>query len=61
VVKNGYCGIGITPDVTPEDHFRLCGVNVNFPTMFIIRSKTRYFPAAVIAGKMRRRGAIHRE
>ncbi len=31
VVKNGYCGIGITPDVTPEDHFRLCGVNVNFP------------------------------
>lgn len=31
VVKNGYCGIGIIPDVTPDTHFRLCGVNVNFP------------------------------
>lgn len=31
VVKNGYCGIGITPDVTPEAHFAQCGINVNFP------------------------------
>ena len=31
VVKNGYCGIGITPEVTPEEHFARCGINVNFP------------------------------
>ena len=31
VVKNGVCGIGITPDITPEAHFEQCGINVNFP------------------------------
>ncbi|WP_159162612.1 glycosyltransferase, partial [Klebsiella pneumoniae] len=26
VVKNGVCGIGITPDITPEAHFEQCGI-----------------------------------
>ncbi|MBW7981071.1 glycosyltransferase [Enterobacillus tribolii] len=31
VVRDGYCGLGIIPTVSPETHFGLSGVNVNFP------------------------------
>lgn len=31
VVKDGVCGVGIIPDVSPEMHQTLTGINVNFP------------------------------
>lgn len=31
VVRDNYCGIGITPTVSPEEHLRQTGINVNFP------------------------------
>jgi glycosyltransferase involved in cell wall biosynthesis len=30
-VKDGYCGIGLTPTVTIEEHQRLTGIKVDFP------------------------------
>lgn len=30
-VKDGYCGIGMTPSVTIEEHQRLTGIKVDFP------------------------------
>lgn len=31
VVRDGFCGIGVTPEVTPEAHLALTGVDINFP------------------------------
>ena len=31
VVEDGVCGVGIVPDVAPEAHQALTGINVNFP------------------------------
>lgn len=31
VVEDGVCGVGIVPDVAPEAHKALTGINVNFP------------------------------
>ena len=30
VIKNDYCGIGIIPDILPEEHFRQTGIDVGF-------------------------------
>ncbi|GKX50844.1 glycosyltransferase [Budvicia aquatica] len=31
VIKDGYCGIGLIPKVTPEEHYSDTGINVDFP------------------------------
>lgn len=49
VVKNGYCGIGITPDITPEVHFAQCGVNVNFPYDVYFPEKDALLPPRLLS------------
>jgi glycosyltransferase involved in cell wall biosynthesis len=31
VIQNGVCGVGIIPNVKPQKHFEITGVNINFP------------------------------
>ncbi|MGD8165260.1 glycosyltransferase [Pantoea sp. FN0307] len=49
VVKNGYCGIGIVPDILPETHWQQTGIDVDFPHYVYYPKEDKLLPPKLLS------------